>query len=82
MEKTIKETTRLLAQGLIDSDEADKILLGLFGVISCAIDELDKKAKQYSKASQNAVDEFDDNVNYGKSRAMQEAYEMLKKRCL
>ncbi len=32
MEKTIKETTRLLAQGIISRDEADKILLGLFGV--------------------------------------------------
>lgn len=32
MEKTIKETTRLLAQGIIDRDEADKILLGLFSV--------------------------------------------------
>lgn len=34
MEKTIKETTRLLAQGVINRDEADKILLGLFGVVS------------------------------------------------
>jgi hypothetical protein len=32
MEKTIKETTRLLAQGIITRDEADKILLGLLGV--------------------------------------------------
>ena len=32
MEKTIKETTRLLTQGIITRDEADKILLGLFSV--------------------------------------------------
>lgn len=32
MEKIIKETTRLLAQGVINRDEADKILLGIFNV--------------------------------------------------
>jgi len=38
MEKKIKETTRLLAQGIIDIDEADKILLGLFSVSGSAFD--------------------------------------------
>ena len=35
MENTIKETTRLLLQGNLTKDEADKILLDLFGV-SCS----------------------------------------------
>jgi len=38
MEDKIKETTRLLAQGIIDRDEADKILLGLFSVSGSAFD--------------------------------------------
>lgn len=33
MERTIKETTRLLAQRIITRDEADKILLGIFSVM-------------------------------------------------
>jgi hypothetical protein len=32
MEKTIKETTRLLLQGTLTKDEADKILLDLLDV--------------------------------------------------
>ena len=32
MEETIKNTTRLLQQGTLTLDEANKILLGLFGV--------------------------------------------------
>ena len=34
MEKIIKETTEKLSNGTIKKDEADKILLDLFGVIS------------------------------------------------
>ena len=34
MEKTIKETTILLDKGIINIEEANKILLGLFGIIS------------------------------------------------
>jgi len=44
MEKTIKETTRLLAQGIIKREEADKILLGLFGVVQA-------KPERYCKGS-------------------------------
>ncbi len=51
-------------------------------VISSAISEMEKKINEYKKAAQNAVDEFDDTLNYGKSRAMQEAIEILKKHCL
>lgn len=51
-------------------------------VISNAISEMEKKINEYKKAAQNAVDEFDDTLNYGKSRAMQEAIEILKKHCL
>lgn len=32
MEKTIKETTKLLMQGTLTKDEADKILLDLYNV--------------------------------------------------
>ena len=51
-------------------------------VISSAISEMEKKINEYKKAAQNAVDEFDDTLNYGKSRAMQEAIDILKKHCL
>lgn len=34
MENKIKETTEQLKNGTITKDEADKILLGLFGVIT------------------------------------------------
>ena len=39
MEKQIKEIVRLLAKGLIDVNEADKILLGLFNVSSSATED-------------------------------------------
>ena len=43
MEKTIKETTRLLLQGTLPKDEADKILLDLHNVSeSACIHPLDK----------------------------------------
>lgn len=51
-------------------------------VISSVISEMEKKINEYKKAAQNAVNEFDDTLNYGKSRAMQEAIEILKKHCL
>jgi len=37
MKKEIKETVRLLANGLIDINEADEILLGLFNVRVCCL---------------------------------------------
>jgi hypothetical protein len=36
---------------------------------------------KYNKAQKNAVDDFDDNVNYGKVRALKEAIEVVKKHC-
>lgn len=41
MEKTIKETTRLLLQGTLTKDEADKILLGLLGVSGSCLVEIE-----------------------------------------
>jgi len=37
MENKIKETTKNLSNGIITKDEADKILLDLFGVIKRSI---------------------------------------------
>ena len=37
MKDKIKETTKLLAKGMIGIKEADKILLGLFGISNNAV---------------------------------------------
>jgi hypothetical protein len=46
MENKIKETTEKLSNGTITKDDADKILLGLFGVISSKND-IDKQAQHF-----------------------------------
>jgi hypothetical protein len=43
MENTIKETTRLLIQGTLTKDEADKILLDLLVVSNSASDIEEKR---------------------------------------
>lgn len=56
MENKIKETTEKLKNGTITKDEADKILLGLFGVIkrnaikSC-LECVDCKLNPYGKSN-------------------------------
>jgi hypothetical protein len=47
MKNTIKETTRLLLQGTLTKDEADKILLSLSNVIGRLSSQLNKQLEDY-----------------------------------
>jgi DNA-binding ferritin-like protein len=55
--------------------------LNISDVMNSVLDDLEKLVSKYDKAQKNAVDEFDDNVNYGKVRALKEAIEVVKKHC-
>lgn len=55
--------------------------LNISVVMNSVIADLEKLASKYNKAQKNAVDDFDDNVNYGKVRALKEAIEVVKKHC-
>lgn len=49
--------------------------------MNSVLGDLEKLVSKYDKAQKNAFDEFDDNVNYGKVRALKEAIEVVKKHC-
>ena len=55
--------------------------LSISDVMNSVIADLEKLVSKYNKAQKNAVDDFDDNVNYGKVRALKEAIEVVKKHC-
>ena len=55
--------------------------LNISVVMNSVLGDLEKLVSKYDKAQKNAVDEFDDNVNYGKVRALKEAIEVVKKHC-
>jgi|LakMenEpi08Oct12_1017439.scaffolds.fasta_scaffold02703_3 hypothetical protein len=55
--------------------------LNISDVMNSVIADLEKLVSKYNKAQKNAVDDFDDNVNYGKVRALKEAIEVVKKHC-
>ena len=55
--------------------------LNISVVMNSVLGDLEKLVSKYDKAQKNAIDEFDDNVNYGKVRALKEAIEVVKKHC-
>ena len=55
--------------------------LNISDVMNSVIDDLEKLVSKYDKAQKNAMDDFDDNMNYGKVRALKEAIEVVKKHC-
>jgi hypothetical protein len=55
--------------------------LNISDVMNSVLGDLEKLVSKYDKAQKNAIDEFDDNVNYGKVRALKEAIEVVKKHC-
>lgn len=55
--------------------------LNISVVMNSVLGDLEKLVSKYDKAQKNAVDEFDDNVNYGKVRGLTEAIEVVKKHC-
>jgi hypothetical protein len=55
--------------------------LNISVVMNNVIGDLEKLVSKYDKAQKNAIDDFDDNVNYGKVRALREAIEVVKKHC-
>jgi hypothetical protein len=55
--------------------------LNISVVMNSVIGDLEKLVSKYDKAQKNAIDDFDDNVNYGKVRALREAIEVVKKHC-
>ena len=55
--------------------------LHISDVMNSVLGDLEKLVSKYDKTQKNAVDEFDDNVNYGKVRALKEAIEVVKKHC-
>jgi len=70
MENKIKETTKNLSNGIITKDEADKILLDLFGVI--------KRSIKFTKKMKERIDKYwNRNVvtNYMTSNIPQEIME-------
>lgn len=67
MENTIKETTRLLLQGTLTKDEADKILLDLHNVINqrellIAFSKYLKKELDKDFDEEFFIDEFESNL--------------------
>jgi hypothetical protein len=50
-------------------------------VMNSVIGDLEKLVSKYDKAQKNAIDDFDDTVNYGKVKALREAIEVVKKHC-
>ena len=71
MEKTIKETTRLLLNGKLTKEEADKILLNLH-IVSISDDEIMKIA--VDKVSNN---NYTWNFDYGVDMAKWMRYKLL-----
>lgn len=55
--------------------------LNISVVMNSVLGDLEKLVSKYDKAQKNAVDEFDDTINYGKVRALKEAIEVVKKHC-
>jgi len=55
--------------------------LNISVVMNSVIGDLEKLVSKYDKAQKNAIDDFDDNMNYGKVRALREAIEVVKKHC-
>jgi len=55
--------------------------LNISVVMNSVLGDLEKLVSKYDKAQKSAIDEFDDNVNYGKVRALKEAIDVVKKHC-
>ena len=70
-----------MAKKVEKSNETQNPKLGISVVMNSVLGDLEKLVSKYDKAQKNAVDEFDDNVNYGKVRALKEAIDVVKKHC-
>ena len=77
MKKKIKETTEKLSNGTLTKDEADKILLDLFGDINSFLED---KIKQLNKE----YEPYDDyaQLNWGKIIGAEECLTSFKKKFL